>query len=126
MGGKFASKSRKKNPATGTWFKPSDFHVGGVVEINSSPFLLVRADECTLRHMEEAPEEFSVANLPVIALKMTSLRSQLVEMQQIKPEELQQLAQENGVELTAHELVTLVRAAGSEETGEISTARIFD
>lgn len=51
--GKFALKSRKKNPATGTWFKPEDFFVGARVEINGMPFELSAADEATERYFDE-------------------------------------------------------------------------
>jgi len=123
--GKFALKSRKKNIATGTWFKPSDFYVGGVVEINSSPFLLLKADECTLKYMEETPEEFSVASIPHILSKLEPLRSQLQQATEIQPEELQELAKSADVQLTAHELVTLARAAGDESRGAIPTEFIL-
>merc|ERR1712216_327806 len=56
--GKFASKARKKNPATGTWFTQRDFSIGAVVEINSMPFEILRADDATLKHMEKNPNEF--------------------------------------------------------------------
>merc|ERR1719454_2783828 len=47
--GKFALKTRKKNPATGRWFKPSDFYIGATVAINSMPFEILRADDATLK-----------------------------------------------------------------------------
>lgn len=126
--GKIALKSRKNNPATGTWFKPSDFYVGATVEINSSPYLLLRADECTLTYMESAPEEFPVADVSVICSKLTGLRSELAQMDSVSPEELQQLVRDKlrNTEVTAHELVTLARKAGNSDAGLIPTAFILD
>jgi len=124
--GKFAAKSRKKNLATGTWFQPQDFHVGATVEINSAPFLLLRADEHTLQYMESTPEEFPLSDLAVIANKLSGLRAQLAEVGEVSPEELQQAAMQNGIDLTAHELVALARAGGSQAEGIIPTHFILE
>mmetsp|Transcript_41687 Transcript_41687/g.124527 ORF Transcript_41687/g.124527 Transcript_41687/m.124527 type:complete len:633 (+) Transcript_41687:1-1899(+) len=50
--GRFARRSKKRNPATGAWFRLSDFQVGTTVVINSMPFHLVRADEATARYLQ--------------------------------------------------------------------------
>jgi hypothetical protein len=112
--GKFAAKSRKKNSATGTWFKPSDFIVGMTVEVNATPFQIIRADENTLSYMEENCHEFPVADMRVICRKISSgamadaLRKVGAE---ITPEALGKLALEKCNEaLWPHELVTIVRA----------------
>lgn len=54
--GKFALKSRKRNPATGTWFKPEDFFAGATVEVSSVPFTIIEADECTKKYLEKVRE----------------------------------------------------------------------
>jgi len=51
--GKWAERSKKRNKATGEFFQPSDFSVGGVVEINGMPFLITKADEYTQKLMAE-------------------------------------------------------------------------
>jgi len=61
--GKFLERSKTKNPKTGKYFLPNDFHVGGLVIINSFGFELLHADEFTLKFMEEHKEMFHVANL---------------------------------------------------------------
>jgi len=67
--GKFSSKSRKKNPATGAWFKPEDFFVGTTVEVNGVPFNLRGADAWTTQYLESLrapaaspPQEAAVEN----------------------------------------------------------------
>jgi len=45
--GKFAERSRKPNPATGTWFKKEDFFVGATIVLNGTPFKLHAADGYT-------------------------------------------------------------------------------
>mmetsp|Transcript_22009 Transcript_22009/g.61580 ORF Transcript_22009/g.61580 Transcript_22009/m.61580 type:complete len:632 (-) Transcript_22009:85-1980(-) len=112
--GKFALKSRKKNPATGDWFKPQDFVVGTVVEINGTPFLLLRADENTLAYMEKHSRDFPVADFNAICEKLQGLRAAISSAPEaIDPEDIATLAKDAcGVELVAHELLTLVRATG--------------
>jgi len=61
--GKFLERSKTKNPKTGKYFLPNDFHVGGLVIINSFGFELLHADEFTLKFMEEHKDMFHVANL---------------------------------------------------------------
>jgi len=51
--GKFAERSRKRNYATGAWFQMEDFEVGRDVVINACPFHLLRADEASLKIMEQ-------------------------------------------------------------------------
>merc|ERR1711881_692613 len=68
--GKFAERSRKRNPATGNWFVPGEFFVGATLTISSVPFFIYRADEYTLKFMESYPEVFPQADLPVIAGKL--------------------------------------------------------
>ncbi len=40
--GKFAERGRKKNPATNTWYKPSDFYIGAVLTIQAVPFEILK------------------------------------------------------------------------------------
>lgn len=56
--GKFAQKTRKKNPNTGKWYVASDFVVGQTLEINAMPFTILEADERTQKYMDAHPEEF--------------------------------------------------------------------
>merc|ERR1712118_430346 len=97
--GKFALKSKKRNPATGTWFEPQDFVVGTIVEINSTPFELLRADECTLKYMEDNCWEFPVADANLIASKLQGLRDELTQTDYISTETLAQLADARGLDL---------------------------
>jgi hypothetical protein len=125
--GKFALKTRKKNPATGTWFEPKDFIVGTVVEINSTPFHLLRADEFTLSFMEENCGDFPVASVRVILSKLSGLRPALSRDEKISPEELARLASSEGVFLYPHEIVTLVRAfCEPGGKGSIPTAQLLE
>lgn len=132
--GKFAQKSKKKNPATGTWFKPSDFYVGATLEINAAPFHLVKADEVTMRHMEQHTSEFPVAHAALTASKLTGLRDDLTQAgETISLEELAGLAEARlGVALVDHELISLARAFGEAGAADVErppallTARLLE
>jgi hypothetical protein len=111
--GKFASKSKKKNPATGTWFCPTDFQIGISVEVNCTPFLLVRGDDATLRYMEKYPRDFPSSDIRRICRKLDGMQGRLVEKGELTTaEEVKQVAEEGGVYLNAHELITVRRACG--------------
>ncbi|CAK9046383.1 unnamed protein product [Durusdinium trenchii] len=111
--GKFASKSRKKNPATGTWFRPADFFIGASLLINSSPFRLTGADEKALCYMEEHPDQFPVADVNAAVQKTRAISGWLQEQSGIVGgEELQRAAEEGGVPLNEHEILTLSRGFG--------------
>lgn len=112
--GKFALKSKKKNPATGTWFQPKDFQIGHVVQINCMPFKLLRGDDSTLKYMEKYCFEFPCSDIRVIGLRLVGLQGALSSRgTDMTPEELQKMVQDNlGVVLSPHEVVTLRRACG--------------
>ncbi|KAK8885916.1 EF-hand domain-containing protein 1 [Tritrichomonas musculus] len=61
--GKFIQKSKLKNPATGTYFKASDFRVGEVVTINCYSFIITNADEFAYRTMEANADNFPQSDL---------------------------------------------------------------
>merc|ERR1719456_895192 len=68
--GKFAERSKKTNPATGVSFKPQDFFVGADVVINSVPFSIHKADEYTLKFMEDHADVFPMADTKKVAAKI--------------------------------------------------------
>jgi len=52
MGGKFMERCRVKNPGSDMFYKPTDMHVGAVMEFRRHRFILIEADEYTLNYME--------------------------------------------------------------------------
>lgn len=112
--GKFAFKSKKQNPETGTFFVPKDFQIGATVVVNSTPFKLVRGDDSTLKYMEKNPKEFPVADIRCIGRKLRGLQEELfLKAETVTAEDVQQLAEERlGCYLDPHELVTLRRGCG--------------
>ncbi len=59
MEGKFAEKTKKRNPETGNWYDLNDLWVGNVITVASMPFRLLRPDEYSLAYMENHPEEYA-------------------------------------------------------------------
>merc|ERR1712159_19944 len=52
MGSKFMERCRVKNPGSDMFYKPTDMHVGAVMEFRRHRFILIEADEYTLNYME--------------------------------------------------------------------------
>jgi hypothetical protein len=114
--GKFASKSKKKNPATGTWFTPKDFQIGVAVEINCTPFLLLRGDDATLKYMEKNPRDFPAADVRKVCRKMNGMQNNLaMKGDLVTADEVKQIAQDSNVYLNQHELITIRRSCGVEQ-----------
>lgn len=112
--GKFALKSKKRNPATGKWFEPKDFQIGSTVEINCTPFKLLRGDDSTLKYMEKNPREFPFADIRAIGKKLVGLQQTVsAKGEVVSADEVAQLAVDKlGYVMDPHELVTLRRACG--------------
>eukprot|EP00441_Pelagodinium_beii_P026375 CAMPEP_0197664452 /NCGR_PEP_ID=MMETSP1338-20131121/58639_1 /TAXON_ID=43686 ORGANISM="Pelagodinium beii, Strain RCC1491" /NCGR_SAMPLE_ID=MMETSP1338 /ASSEMBLY_ACC=CAM_ASM_000754 /LENGTH=630 /DNA_ID=CAMNT_0043243087 /DNA_START=79 /DNA_END=1971 /DNA_ORIENTATION=- len=112
--GKFASKSKKQNPATAKPFKLQDFYVGAVVEVSAVPFYLLAADEAALIYMEENKRDFPYSNAALVASKLLDMRETLRQADGLVGcMDLQELAQDQfGIQLVSHELITLARAYG--------------
>jgi hypothetical protein len=114
--GKFAAKSRKKNPVTNEWFKPSDFYVGAIIEISGARLQLVSADEMAVKYMEAHSEDFPVADALAVIKKLRgidgledALEAEGVDVTQ---QRMLAFAKENGIDLCEHECMTLARAFG--------------
>jgi len=69
MGGKFMERCRSKNPGTDMFYKPTDMHVGAVMEFRRHQFVLIEADEYTLNYMENKKFPSSDVNIIVEKLK---------------------------------------------------------
>lgn len=114
--GKFASKSKKRNPATGTWFTPKDFQIGITVEVNCTPFLLLRGDDATLKYMEKNPRDFPAADMRKIARKMAGVQGPLsMKGDLVAADEVKLIAQDCNVYLNQHEMITIRRSCGVEQ-----------
>jgi hypothetical protein len=123
--GKWAERSKKRNPATGDWFKPVDFFVGAGVEINGCPFVIAKADEYTLKYMEQNPEVFGKAGIAEVAAKISGLKAVPEFTGMIKPDDLRALAQAKlGYTLADQELIAILRACAAPGTSDIATSEL--
>merc|ERR1719401_193787 len=111
MGGKFKEKGHWKNPDTGKYFELQDLAIGKTVCLAAQPFLIMRADEHTLRYLERHCEDMPYADPYLVASMLKPLQG-LHDMRDengMDPDSLKQLAAENGVHLIDHEIITLLR-----------------
>jgi len=111
LGGKFAEKKRTKNPDTGKYFTLSDLAIGKTVCIAAQPMLILRADEFTLKYLEDHTDLFLFAD-PVYCAHMLAPIFGAPEMRDphgVDPETLKAICQEHGVVLLDHVIVTLLR-----------------
>jgi hypothetical protein len=117
-GGKFCEKRRMKNPDTGEYFTLADLAVGNTVKIKSHPLCVIRADEHTLQYCEAHPDEFPYADPIYVARKLDPLRDapQLQDPAGIDPDLLKYMAPSAGVNLIDHEIITLIRFFGMDES----------
>jgi len=122
--GKFAERSRKTNPATGQCFKPQEFFVGADVVINSVPFSIYKADEYTLRYMEEHAELFPMADPSIVAAKIAAMKGSIGSGATISPDQLISAAQAAGVALADQELITVLRCCAEPGTSAISVDKL--
>jgi hypothetical protein len=122
--GKFAERSRKTNPATGQCFKPQDFFVGADVVVNSVPFTIYRADEYSLRFMEDHADQFPMADPAKVAAKIAAVKTSFGSLATISPDDLIQAAQAHGIALSDQELITVLRCCAEPGTSAISTEKL--
>lgn len=112
-GGAFAERTRRKNPETREWYTPSDFAVGRVVSVKGFRLKILRADEYTLKTMEEMGSEVCpMSDANFVASRLRVLRPQLQGRTRVEPEQLRDMASKAGVEVADQELITLLRRCG--------------
>lgn len=121
MGGKFADKRRYRNVDTGKYFELGDFYVGKTVTFAAQPLKIIRADEHCLRFLEARPEQFPYADPRACAERLKPLEKhpEFQSTAGIDPDRLKELADDAGIALIDHEVITLLRNfdCGTEETG---------
>jgi len=113
--GKFAERGRKRNPHTGEWYKATDMFVGGQVTISCMPMVVTRADEYSLKYMEENPQNFPMCNPLAILDKIAAIKGdpEIAGAGSLDPDSFREIVdQKTGVYLVDQELITLLRKFG--------------
>merc|ERR1711957_39682 len=119
MGGKFTEKSKKKNSATGQYFKLSDFGVGRAIILCSQPFIIQRADEHTLQFMERlatsGDTDLHYCHPIYCANQLRPIldHPEMNDEAGIDPDRLRDLTTEAGIQLIDHQIITILRAFGA-------------
>merc|ERR1719161_1853021 len=110
--GKFAERGRKKNPATGKYWEPKDFFVGASVAISCMPMVVTRADEYTLKFMEDNKSQFPMCDEYNILGRIAGGLGDL-DAGSMDPDTFRVVVEEKtGVYLVDQELITLLRKFG--------------
>eukprot|EP00824_Muranothrix_gubernata_P018084 TRINITY_DN36979_c0_g1_i1.p1 TRINITY_DN36979_c0_g1~~TRINITY_DN36979_c0_g1_i1.p1 ORF type:complete len:694 (-),score=158.09 TRINITY_DN36979_c0_g1_i1:27-1916(-) len=131
MGHRFLQRSRVHAP-DGKRYTARDFCIGARVVINSHAFTLLKADEFSLKYMEEHYDQFPVGDMSHIEEKVreafagSSLYDTFHKADQDKngwlsPNEFMEAIRETGVlhHVNEHELVTVMRTFDRNSDGRI-------
>jgi len=111
----FAARGRKKNPATGTYYTPQDLFVGGEASISSMPMILTRADEYSLKYMEDNCQDYPMSNVQMILHKISAIKDdeEVKGAGTLDPDSFRGLVEQKlGVYLVDQELITILRRFG--------------
>jgi hypothetical protein len=125
--------SRRAVTLTTEYFSPQDFYVGARVCINGHWIVLDAIDENTLAYMQGLPTEFSVANVNLVLQKIreaigtryvrTTEAFRAVDKDHnglLTVEEFATACRELNVDLTDHELITLMRFLDANHDGVVN------
>lgn len=107
--GKFAERGVKYNPVTNRPIQINELFVGSKVCISAMPFLVVRADEFTLKYMEKSPATWPMSSIQQLAQKLQAVDySKLPDL--LGPDRFRAAIKEQvGVDLLDAEIVTMLR-----------------
>jgi hypothetical protein len=132
-GGKFLSRSRQHHP-DGSRILPGDIRLGGTLQIQSFQFLVLDADDHSLKYMECNSDIWKESSLQLIAMKLhdheSALRDILLRMkdkalEDISYDDMRALLKEAEVGLSIQETLTLLRAMDKKRKGTVKYFRLF-
>jgi len=121
MEGKFAEKSKKRNPDNHIYYGPQDFFVGNIIKAHGTPFRVLRPDEYTLAYMEANRGQFPYSNLEMITAKLAELAAGENAKKEYTPDELMA----TGL-FVDQEIITLLRKYGTQGDLKINLAEIVN
>jgi hypothetical protein len=105
-------------------FHPTDFWVGQYVTISAMPMRITRADEYTLKYMEQNPRDWPMSDPRSIREKLTGLNCEAMPPT-VDPEELKaHVGHQLGFELSDHELITVLRHCSEPDSAQIHMDRV--
>lgn len=132
-GGKFLSRSRQHHP-DGSRILPGDIRLGGILQIQSFQFLVLDADDHSLKYMECNSDIWKESSLQLIATKLHQKESQLRDillrmkddaLEDISYDTMREILKEADVGLSIQETLTLLRAMDKKRKGTVKYFRLF-
>jgi len=137
MGGKFMERCRAKNPSSDQFYKPTDMHVGSVMEFRRHRFVLIEADEYTLNYMEN--KKFPSSDVSGIVDKLkekfleqsdkireTFRRFDEDKSGMLNMEEFRRVLQRFNFDVSDQELITIMRKFDPDGDGGIRYVEFCD
>eukprot|EP01016_Furgasonia_blochmanni_P036317 TRINITY_DN4137_c0_g1_i8.p1 TRINITY_DN4137_c0_g1~~TRINITY_DN4137_c0_g1_i8.p1 ORF type:complete len:651 (+),score=231.66 TRINITY_DN4137_c0_g1_i8:95-2047(+) len=141
-GGKFQERSKHINPVTNTYYVERDMALGETVKLGTFRFQLLRADEFTLKYMEDRPQSFPQAQVDYVLDKIrkaasawTSLDSFFIDLVKnvdknsngfVEFKELCDGLNQMKIFLTYHEHSTLMRKYDLNGDGRLSVEAFYN
>lgn len=132
-GGKFLSRSRQRHP-NGKQIVPGDITLGTTLYVQSHEFVVLDADAGSLKYMEQNAEIWRDSSTESLAKTLRcheeGLREVLAGMQdrsiqEMSYDEMHDILNSVGVNLTAQEKLTLIRAMDPKKKGTVKFYRLF-
>lgn len=132
-GGKFLSRSRQRHQ-DGKQILPGDITLGRTLYVQSHEFVVLDADEYSLKYMEQNAEVWQDSSSESLAKSLRchegALREVLSGMQdraihEMSYGEMHDILASVGVSLSAQEKLTLVRAMDPKRKGTVKFYRLF-
>jgi hypothetical protein len=117
----FAARKKQRNPATGVYYKPQELFVGAECAISCMPMIITRADEYSLKYMEENCEDYPMSNVGMILEKIAAIKDdgEIQGAGSFDPDSFREMVeQKTGVYLVDQELITILRRFGEPTSDE--------
>eukprot|EP00659_Diplonema_papillatum_P008062 gene8062-12397_t len=138
IGGKFLQRMKVKRSDTGESLKAADLYIGAKIEINNHKFALFATDEKSLNHMEQRSESYDKSSINDVMAKLkamlqsshTNLAKAIREAdrngdQHIDYKELNDLFQSLNLDVSEHEILTVLRYLDENRDGSVTFAELL-
>lgn len=127
--GKFLARG-KQVALDGTRLLPQDLFIGGTIKVRCHEFVILDADERTIKHMEANCLKWPQSNLKSIMHRMQIAGDAIQEQVQawgdaaVGYDAIKSILQAAGIHLTTQESITLFRALDPKNSGFIRTSSL--
>lgn len=134
IGGIFLARDRFENKEVNRYMLPQDIYVGATLGIRAHRFVVLDADEYTLRYMEANEKLWSWSDMKLIMSKLKAKQEVLSRMiltttgltsQMLTYDEVFELLNRCGLNFVKQEVITLCRHLDPSKTQRVKTSTIL-